>query len=200
MSRKIFLDCGANEGQGFTQFVKMGKITSETEVHSFEPNPYCRIDESTLASYAKDYGVFPNIKFHRTAILNKDGTCHIVVSKDENRKNGEGTAVHGIKNINTTNHLALQGSKIAVQATSLSAFIDKLDLKEHDELRIKLDIEGSEFLALEDMIQNFKYWSCLKEIWVEWHERYMREFDPYACRKNIEQKFAEKNVRIIEWY
>jgi FkbM family methyltransferase len=200
ISRKFFLDCGANEGQGFLQFVKMGKITSETEVHSFEPNPYCKIDEFKLKLLAKDFGITPNVKFHRTAILNQDGVCSIVVSKDINKKNGEGTAVHGIKNVNTTNNLALEGVELIVSSTNLSNFIDKLELNEHDELRIKIDIEGSEFLVLEEMLQNFKHWTCLKEIWVEWHERYMRDFNPYLSRLDIEKKFAEKNITIVEWH
>lgn len=199
MKKKIFLDCGSNECQGFTQFVKMQKITSDSEVHCFEPNPYCNIDEFKLRSIANNLGVFPNVRFHRSAIFD-DGVCSIVVSKDISKRNGEGTAVHNMGNVNTINHLQLQGVELIVASTNLSSFVSKLDLKDEDELRIKLDIEGSEFFVLDDFLKNFNQWNSLKEIWVEWHERYMRGFDPYALRFNIEKRFLEKGVHIIEWH
>jgi FkbM family methyltransferase len=199
MKRKIFIDCGANLGQGFCEFVKMGKISDNTEVYSFEPNPYCDISEFTLKRAAKELGCNPKIKFYRSAILHEDGVCLIVVSYDPKRYDGEGVSVHGVGNVNTDNNLAMNGLSIPVRATRLVSFIEDLEISEEDELRIKIDIEGSEFYVLKDMIKTFSKWSCLKEIWVEWHERYMRGFDPEKERSEIEQSFEKMGVTIQTW-
>jgi len=64
--RKIFLDCGANLGQELCEFVKIGKIENDTEVHSFEPNPFCDVSEFSLKRLAKDLDCNPQIRFHRS--------------------------------------------------------------------------------------------------------------------------------------
>ena len=197
--RKIFLDCGSNEGQGFSEFVDLKKIDSDTEVYCFEPNPYCEIDDFSLTKLATEKNVFPKIKFYRSAILHLDGVCRIVVRDNENEKKDLSTAVHGIGNMNTVKDLNSKGEKVLVPAVRLSTFIKKLDLRQEDELRIKLDIEGSEFLVLEEFLNNFKDWSILKEIWVEWHERKMYGFKPRSARNDLEKKLAEKGVKIFEW-
>lgn len=196
--RKIFLDCGTNLGQGFEEFIKLGKITSETEVHSFEPNPYCEMDAEKLMSIAASYNVSPTINFHNVAVFNKEGTESIVV--ENNDKTGQGVCVTGIGNLSTSLFGLRGGHSVNIKVIRLSKFIEDLNLNNDDDLRIKLDIEGSEFLVLQDMLENKKCLECLKEIWVEWHERLFPLQDMRVKRKQLTEVFQLFGVSVLDWH
>lgn len=198
--RKIFLDCGTNIGQGFRQFIKMGKIVNETEVYCFEPNPFCDIDENKLKAIAIEEGLTScdKIFFYQTAILDKAGMSSIFVRNDE--KNHVATCLQNIGNSETQRFQKIGGVDVKVTTTRLTKFIDDLELTSVDELIIKIDIEGSEFLVLLDMCENFKHWQLLKDIFVEWHERFISHFDPHVTRNYIEGVFRKNSVEITPWF
>jgi FkbM family methyltransferase len=198
--RKIFLDCGTNIGQGFRQFIKAGKIVNDTEIHCFEPNPFCEIDVTRLKAIAIEEGLAScnKIFFYQTAILDRDGVSSIFVRDDE--KNHVATCLQNIGNSETQRFQKIGGVDVEVTTTRLTKFIDDLQLTTGDELIIKIDIEGSEFLVLLDMCENFKHWHVLKDIFVEWHERFISHFDPHSARSYIEKVFRDNSVEITPWF
>lgn len=200
--RKIFLDCGTNLGQGFEEFIKRGKITSDTEVHCFEPNPYCEIDVESLRKISSVYKITPDINFHSAAVLDKESNENIVVEKNHPKnKANQGVCISKLGTISTEYILARGGEDVLIRTISLSKFIENLNLKDEDELRIKLDIEGSEFLVLEDMLNNEVSLMKVKELWVEWHERLFpnrRELEDK--RKILTEKIRSLGVSLLDWY
>lgn len=196
--KKIFLDCGANLGQGFREFIKLGKINDETEVHSFEPNPYCEMNAEKLKLIASSCGAAPSINFHDAAVFNKDGVESIIV--ENNDKTGQGVCVTGIGNLSTSLFSLRGGHSLNIKTIKLSRFIEELNLVSDDELRIKLDIEGSEFLVLQDMLKNKKSLESLKEIWVEWHERLFPLQDMKKKRIDLTNDFRNLGITILDWH
>lgn len=196
--RKIFLDCGTNLGQGFEEFIKLGKITNEVEVHCFEPNPYCEMNVEKLKVIASKHGVRPLIQFHDAAVFNKDSDALIVVENKD--KTGQGVCITGIGNISTSLFGLRGGHSVKIKTMRLSKFIEDLNLSVDDEIRIKLDIEGSEFVVLQDMLENKKSLENLREIWVEWHERLFPLDNMKEKRIKLTNSYVNLGIVISNWY
>jgi hypothetical protein len=66
------------------------------------------------------------------------------------------------------------------------------------EIYIKCDIEGSEFIVLPKLL-NSDYIDCIKEIYVEWHERFWFGLPEYVQKVNekynIIKTFNERNIK-----
>lgn len=82
----------------------------------------------------------------------------------------------------------------------LSKFIEDLNLSVDDEIRIKLDIEGSEFVVLQDMLENKKSLENLREIWVEWHERLFPLDNMKEKRIKLTNSYVNLGIVISNWY
>ena len=46
--KKVFIDCGANHGQGLRQFMSMFNMDSTWDIHSYEPTPGLDLDEDLM--------------------------------------------------------------------------------------------------------------------------------------------------------
>jgi hypothetical protein len=66
------------------------------------------------------------------------------------------------------------------------------------EIYIKCDIEGSEFAVLPKLLNSI-YIKCIKEIYIEWHERFWFGLSDYENKIkekfNIIKKFNELNIK-----
>ena len=84
--------------------------------------------------------------------------------------------------------------------------------KKYEKIVMKLDIESSEYDVLERMIDTETY-KFVSEMWVEWHSRYMVEFNSQCCEvgckirevyeereKKIKKFFSNTNVKLNDWH
>jgi hypothetical protein len=66
------------------------------------------------------------------------------------------------------------------------------------EIYIKCDIEGSEFVVLPKLLNSI-YIKCIKQIYIEWHERFWYGLPDYDTkikeRTNIINQFNELNIQ-----
>lgn len=71
------------------------------------------------------------------------------------------------------------------------------------EIVVKVDIEGSEFLALQDLIDNvhqIPFESSIIKIYVEWHERFYEDVKKYSIwRQNIERGLTNAGISLNSW-
>ena len=69
------------------------------------------------------------------------------------------------------------------------------DLKEYDNIIIKIDIEGAEYDVLEKLILNKNEIKNLKHIFIEFHSKFMSEINKNKF-KNRERKIKEELVKL----
>lgn len=76
-------------------------------------------------------------------------------------------------------------------------------LEDPSEVVVKVDIEGAEFLALQDLFENITqipFESSMLKVYVEWHERFYDELEKYsAWRRNLEEGFTRAGISINGW-
>jgi len=61
-------------------------------------------------------------------------------------------------------------------------------LKDYDNIVIKMDVEGSEYILLEKIIENITEIQNIKHIFIEFHSRFMN--------KSLKKKFRLKEIHI----
>lgn len=138
------VDCGSNIGLTILYF-KM--LYPNAEIIGFEPSPHCF---SLLKKNVANNNL-TNITLHNKAVADKKGSCSFWDPSD-----GQGDGRASILVHNDPNHMA------TVETVLLSDYITiPIDL-------LKIDIEGSEFMVLQDLATTGKL-KLIKEIVLEYH-------------------------------
>ena len=185
---KIFIDCGANRGQGLLHFDEyLGGILGNPlwKVYSFEANPFCSL---TFIKDAKGTDSFDNLTFEHKAVWTHSGEIPLYgvdPRHDEPHKCSE-AAFLGIE----TEHgkefwqynrghpeLALDigsysppGAPMKVPALDFPKFLTSLQNKfTGASVYIKMDIEHSEYPVLEALLAQPSSLSMVKKMWIEFH-------------------------------
>lgn len=193
--KKIFLDCGTHLCEGLKDFINKGVLTNEFEVHTFEANPACNIKERIKTLPIQ---VTP----HEKAVWVEDGL--IIFNQENHRKSGSGSPNDGVSNIDGWgssidgigfNHPGYE-TKVEVESISFSNFIN--GLPEDSFIICKMDIEGSEFRVLRDLIKNNTI-TKINEIYVEFHERFMPE-ESLETRNELVNIIESKGVKVHQWF
>jgi FkbM family methyltransferase len=201
---KIFLDCGSNIGQGFEEISKIEGVDSSWEVHMFEPNKTCL---SSLKKYERE-----NLHIHNVALWDEDCHRNLQISYcplDEDWTGGASNVLEMDEHWNKVNDEGFRDLG-QVECINFSNFItDNLNLDDY--VLLKLDIEGSEFKVLSDLISNNTI-GYINKIFVEWHERFFEEheilkvFWPNNDFKFLDQKhsfikfFKDNDIEYEEWF
>jgi len=185
--KKVFIDCGANDGCSVRKFKKEKDPNSEYEYHSFEANDIYQKDiEATGASY-----------YHKAVwVENKEVTFYVVTvdkSKGPGRRSGASTLNEEKNKLNLKNHPEIEA--VTVEGVDISSWISNNFSKE-DHIVLKMDIEGSEYEVLEKMIED-KTFDMIDELLIEFHWK--------KCGVSKEQhtelynKLLTYNIPISEW-
>lgn len=153
--RKIYLDCGANNLQGFKKIVSLGEVGLGWEIHAFEPNPESRETLETEAASISRLGF--NISFHNVAVGDVDGEVGFSYS-DSVDQWATTCSWHSQRNFS---------KNVSVPQIDLAKFIRDRFAKE-DQIYLKLDIEGGEFRLLEYLMEDGVF-QWLDKLYVEWH-------------------------------
>lgn len=169
MGKKVYLDCGANLGQGFDRFFPFWGLSYDTtEIHLFEPNKNC-------IGILKEKYTHPNINIHHAAVWNKNEkrTLNIEYCPWEGKFTGGATNVlheNFIKPEYVFNGHMQQWPPLnedMVDCIDFSEFV-KTRYNVNDDIHLKIDIEGAECEVFDKMIEDdtLKY---IKHIIIEWH-------------------------------
>lgn len=171
--RKVFLDCGANNGQSVDWFKKEYN-RDDFEVHSFEPNP-------VLAKNVKSKGVI----FHPEAVWIENGEMELIIGKSS---------------LNSTlmpeKFSGKTETKIKVKTIDFSVWIQDT-FSENDYIILKMDIEGAEYKVLEKMLED-KTFDWINVIYVEFHGNKM---SPRLTDKNenIIKRITKQRTQFNYW-
>lgn len=177
----ILIDCGFTDGRAVKDILS-GK-DGDWIVYGFEPN--------------KDfYGKTLDSQFRTVFIPAAVWTSNCI--KTYFRCNDESENEYEKNNIVDINDG--ESSELVV-CLDLSDWMDKA-ISPEDHVILKLDIEGSEFEVLEHLLNTGKL-SLVKELMVEWHERFFEAIqDKIECRIHIEERIAKEYPELIirDWY
>ena len=193
--KNIFLDCGTHLCEGLIDFYNKGIIDDTYEIHTFEANPACNIEERIKQ-------IPLNITPYNKAVWIKDGT--IIFNQENHQKSNTGSPTDGYSNIDGWgssvdgigfNHKGYE-TQVEVFSIDFSQFV--YNLPNDSNIICKMDIEGSEYKVLRHMIQQ-KTLSRIKELYIEFHERFMPEESAETENKLIEQ-IKNLGVKVHQWF
>jgi FkbM family methyltransferase len=193
--KKIFLDCGTHLCEGIEQFYKKGLIDNDCEIHTFEPNPACFIQERVEH-------INLNIIPHNKAVWIEDGFLDF--NQENHEKSRTGSPSDGrskldgwgssVANIGF-DHPGYE-KPIRVPCLNFSSFVSKLPSESH--IICKMDIEGSEYFVLRHMIEE-KTIVKIKDLYVEFHQRFMKNESDETTEQIIEQ-IKGFGVNVYRWF
>jgi FkbM family methyltransferase len=182
----VFLDCGTHLCQGLLEFYENKIIDSSYKIYTFEAN-------QITYGYA----------FHRTKQIPLDITIYnaavwvengfILFSQEmqgDNNPIGQGSSIVGI-GFEHKNLLPPQ----PILSIDFSKFIEMLP--EDSNIICKMDIEGAEFSVLRHLINEGTI-NRLNKIYVEFHERFMKDESKESKLELIEM-IKNLNIEIHEW-
>lgn len=166
MNRNVFIDCGANLGQGFERLKQSRDLSIYTEIYMFEPLP-------NAYNFLKE-------KYKQAKIYNQA----VWINNEEKKLGIENATIDGIPNIGhasniledkylRTDNPQLSWSEIPIQCTDFVEFLQN-NFSNQDNLFVKLDIEGAEYAVLDKLIQTNTL-SYIKTINVEFHSHLLQE-------------------------
>ncbi|MEO1561949.1 MAG: FkbM family methyltransferase [Pseudomonadota bacterium] len=145
---QVVIDLGAHVGKSAIEFAHVVR-----EVHAFEPNPV------NFAELQKQTGKYPNISIYPKAVAAQNGTTKLFF---ENAKPGrfyEGsTIVEGKSNVSYGKHFDVETMAIE----------DILQTIQSDNILIKMDIEGAEYIVLDALLAS-KHLDRIGKVYVECH-------------------------------
>lgn len=157
--RKIFLDCGANNGCSIRKFKQIKKDHEEYEMFSFEPND---VFEQEI--------IETGTTLIKKAVWIEDGPVNFhVVTIDkygkEDRRTGASTLNDKKSEWNSKAHREV--STVQVEGIDFSNWVIS-NFSSDDTIILKMDIEGSEYEVLEKMITDGSIY-YINELWIEFH-------------------------------
>lgn len=144
----VVIDLGAHVGKSAIEFSHRVK-----EVHAFEPNP---VNFTELKKLTRRYR---NIKAFQKAVSSENGKTTLYFEEVKPGRFYEGaTIVSGKSNVSYDNH-------VEVDTVSISDLLADID---SENIVIKMDIEGAEYIVL-DALLDTDHLDKVKKIYVECH-------------------------------
>jgi FkbM family methyltransferase len=164
----VFIDCGTHCGQGLRHFIDRFKIDKSWSVHTFEANPV------TYKIYVENHHQQNDYVMHyNVALSNFDGFTTINIETPPGEGDtGQASSIVSLEKWNPWGGELRKNfiNSAKVPCWSLSRFIKENFTKE-DKIVIKMDIEGSEYDVLEQMIEDGTI-EWVDHISVEYHSRF----------------------------
>jgi len=178
MDKKIFIDCGANMGQSIETFKRYRNDWEAFQIHSFEASP-------NLFSYFKPYENLKNFTFHPKAVWIIDGEIPFYKS----------TSIYG-SSLNKHKDNVSKTTYDIVPCIDLSKWItDSFNIS--DFIILKLDVEGSEYEILRDMIDK-RSLEYIDILFVEFHDNKLENGVPDSKLLIAEIKSKFTNLIVHE--
>ena len=203
--KKIFIDCGTHLFQGLCEFVEKYEIDSSWECYSFEANPITfELSQDNYKTLTESWQL--NISHYNKAVYTENTKLKVNCSKDiwgENSFDYISAGSNVLLDAPDYDSISqaefnYKDENITVDAIDFCEFLKKT-CKDEDFVVIKMDIEGSEFYVLPQIIEQ-NLFSLIDDMSVEFHERF---FEPKVKYKELKEEyikiFSEKGIKIEEW-
>jgi FkbM family methyltransferase len=197
--KKIYLDCGTHLFQGFKQFSEKLDLKYGWETYCFESNPIVYEKSKPILAGLLKKGY--KITHQNIGISDKEDVVKVNCAHS-----WEGDYTHlgsnilenpPLKDIRYDDNFEYTNEDITVNTKKLSNILKEVCTKD-DHVVLKLDIEGSEFAVIDDLINTGAY-EFLDEIYVEFHERFFEDIEYYKNKiENYKEFFKSKHIKITE--
>ncbi len=190
----IFIDCGANTGDGFKYFSRIFP-TKDFTYHFFEPNPYC-IDE--LKKVIKEFFVENGFEVFQNAAWIKKETLSFYGIEESGDQTTLGGSV--VKEHNTMYYASDESSALEVESVDFLEYLVEIQEK-YENIFLKMDIETAELDVLEYLWKNKEKLFRKMVFFVEFHAAYQvgdarKEAQE---RENFIVNNSPKNVTLYKW-
>ena len=204
-----FIDLGTHLFGGLNEFTQKLNLGNNDNVYCYEPNKkvyeLSREFNKTI-QYEKKYYSFNQIN---AAVMDYSGeicfNAHNGAWTDGNKSEYMDHYTCGSNCININpkydsgNGVHFDIVSQECKCIDIEEIISSIVLNDNDaEIYIKCDIEGSEFVVLPKLI-NSKFINHVKEIYIEWHERFWQGTHEYQDkinkRRDIISTFNNMNIR-----
>lgn len=191
---KMFLDFGSHYGEGLSYFVDYYNINSEWLVETYEITPK---SAQITAFCVQNLPVFSKAKAVIKVIAQgvSDSNRRDILYVHEVCDTGEGNNIiqSESKDIDIDGSVMRQSHEVEV--VDINDVINRGVSNGATEFYIKMDIEGSEFKALERLFES-EHLQKIKEIHIEWHERFFPDKEYKIIKKqNIIEHLRSKNIK-----
>jgi FkbM family methyltransferase len=192
--KNIFLDCGTHLCEGIIEFYNKGIINESFEIHTFEANPACNIEERVKQ-------IPLNITPYNKAVWIEDG--YVLFNQENHKKHNTGSPNDGFSDIDGWassidgigfNYPGYE-TKIQIPSINFSKFLS--GFSEVDNIICKMDIEGSEFTVLRHLIEKNTI-TKIKEIYIEFHERFMPK-ESIQTKNIIINDIKNLGIKVHSW-
>lgn len=194
--KNVFLDCGTHLCEGLKTFWNKKIIDKNFEIHTFEPNPECKV-----LNRIKNLPF--ELEFHDCAVwVHNEG----VWFRQENHRISKSGSP-------SDNHSDLDGWASSVAGTGFEfpgynsplIFVNSIDFSEfvlsfpsQSKIIIKMDIEGCEFAVLRKMIKDDSI-KKIDSIYVEFHEKHMST-ETAESKNELVQEITKLGVKVHNWF
>lgn len=175
--KKIFIDCGGNDGCSARKFRQEFDPDGEYYIVSFEANK----------KYKDYYNNLEEHELHNKAVWVYDGYIDFYLDQ----KKGYGSSL--IKEKKTGN--LDRENPDRVECVRLSTFIED-KAKDYDEIVLKLDIEGAEYAVLKDMLEAGSI-NKVSKLMIDWH--YEKVNVPEEEHILLLKKLKNTGIPIEDW-
>lgn len=193
--KKYFLDCGTHLCEGLNDFISKGIVDNTFEIHTFEANPACKIEERIKK-------IPINIIPHNVAVWIEDG--HVYFNQENHTKSktqsptdgqseidGWGSSIDGIG----FEHPGYE-TKVRVESIDFSEFLSSLDDESY--VICKMDIEGSEYQVLRHLI-NKNTITKINELYIEFHRRFVKS-ESLDSENELIQNLKDLGIKVLTWF
>jgi FkbM family methyltransferase len=188
-----FLDLGTHKFEGLKEFTEKLNIDNTWNVYCYEANPLI-YDQNLLEDMTHLYN---HIEFHNLAVMDLNGSmtfhCHDGAWSDHSKEKYVNEYTTGSNALDQTPTYDIGNGAVfnivdkEVECVDINEILDNICLSDPQaEIYIKCDIEGSEFAVLPRIIES-DYLSNIKQMYIEWHERFW-------YNDGIEEKIKEKKI------
>ncbi len=161
----LFLDCGANLGQGYAWFSKYFHHPN-VSFELFEPNPNCFAHLHKLNDVING-----KVKLNPFGIGTEDGDVKFFgLDQAEGGALSQGGSI--VKSHNSNHYSASDASSIDVKLVDFSKYLQS-KASQFNKIIVKMDIEGAEVELLEKMIADNSI-RFINVLYVEFHSQYQK--------------------------
>jgi len=184
----IYIDCGANLGQGYERLKSQEFIKPDAKIYMFEPlkNAYDFLKKTYSLATIFNSAVW---------IENKDVILNIETADTNEIKDiGHASNIIGDK-FNFKNSSNVGWKTETVKAIDLTEFIIN-NFEKNDNIFIKFDIEGAEYEILDKIIET-KTYEYFKMMNIEFHENLRNDKQNLKPNEEYTKFLISKGITII---
>lgn len=179
--RRAFLDCGSNQGQGYSFFRRFFPPRWFDPI-LVEPNPNCV--EVLRSKYKK----LPNLELIERAAWTEKSTLKLF-GLVENGADETSVGASVVPEHNSGRYEPDFGQALEVETFRLADYLLQMSA-EYDYIVLKLDIESAEYAVLRDLLDTGAA-KCVRHIFVEFHSEYFAEEEQAGYRALESQLIRE---------